>query len=578
MGARARGAYTRGTLWRPPKVAMHTTRSPNLPPLSESPAFQNLGRHARELGQISLRKLFADEPTRFERHSLRLGDVLLDGSKHLVTERTLELLVALARERGVEALRDGMFAGDRINLTEDRAVGHFALRHPGPGPVLVDGRDVHDDVQRVLESTLAFAEDVRTGRRRGQRGEPFTDVVNIGIGGSDLGPAMAVAALAPYTEGAPRVHFVSNVDGSHLFETLRGLDPARTLFLVASKTFTTQETLANAKSARAWLVAALGEAAVGQHFAALSTNERAVVDFGIDPRNMFVFWDWVGGRYSLWSSIGLSIAIAVGAKNFRALLAGAHTMDRHFAEAPLEQNLPLRLALLGFWYIHFHGADSAAILPYDQNLSRFAAHFQQVDMESNGKGVQRDGQPVDGPTGPILWGEPGTNGQHAFYQLLHQGTRLVPCDFLAAAEPSHPLGEHHPLLLSNFLAQTQALAFGKTEAEARAELHAAGLEGAALERLLPHKVFPGNRPSTSVFYRRLDPHTLGLLIALYEHKVFCQGALWNVNSFDQWGVELGKALASRILPVLSGTAELAGLDGSTRGLVEHYRSLLAAKG
>lgn len=552
---------------------MPNHRPPTLPPLSDSPAFQALQQHARDLGQVSLRRLFAEDPKRFEHHSLRLGDLLADTSKHLVTARTLELLVALARERGLDTLRDAMFAGERINLTEDRAVGHFALRHPGPGPVVVDGRDVHGDVQRVLEQTLAFAEDVRAGRRRGHGGKTFTDVVNIGIGGSDLGPAMATLALAPYTVGAPKVHFVSNVDGSHLWETLRDLDPARTLFLVASKTFTTQETLANAKSARAWLVAALGEGAVGDHFAALSTNERAVVAFGIRADNMFAFWDWVGGRYSLWSSIGLSIAIAVGAENFRALLAGAHTMDRHFAEAPLESNLPVRLALLGFWYIHFHGAESAAILPYDQNLSRFAAHFQQVDMESNGKGVQRDGRPVDGPTGPILWGEPGTNGQHAFYQLLHQGTRMVPCEFLAAVEPSHPLAEHHPLLLSNFLAQTQALAFGKAEAEARVELEAAGLRGAALEALVPHKVFPGNRPSTSLFYRRLDPHTLGQLIALFEHKVFCQGALWNVNSFDQWGVELGKALANRILPVLRGEGDLAGLDGSTRGLVEHFRSL-----
>ncbi len=541
-----------------------------LPPLRTSAAYRALAAHREALGDVCVRALFVQNPRRFEQFALTDGDLLLDTSKHLATPQTLALLHAWAREREVESLRDRMFAGERINTTEDRAVGHFALRHPGPGPVHIDGHDVYPAVQSVRKRMLAYAQSVRSGKRRGHTGRAFTDVVNIGIGGSDLGPAMAVLALAPYTEGAPRLHFVSNVDGSHLHEALRRLDPTTTLFLVASKTFTTQETLANATSARSWLVDALGADAVSAHFAALSTNGDAVAQFGIDTANMFEFWDWVGGRYSLWSAIGLSIAIAVGETQFCALLAGAHAMDKHFCETPLEANMPVRLALLGLWYTHFFGAESAAILPYDQNLARFAAHFQQVDMESNGKSVQRDGRPVDGPTGPILWGEPGTNGQHAFFQLLHQGTRFVPCDFIAAVEPSSPLDNHHPILLANFLAQTQALMLGKSAADVRRELEAEGRDSAEVDALTPHKVFSGNRPSTSIFYRRLDPHTLGRLIALYEHKVFCQGAIWNVNSFDQWGVELGKQLAKQILPALLGAPLPAELDGSTRGLIAHY--------
>jgi glucose-6-phosphate isomerase len=521
-----------------------------------------------------LRDLFRDDPGRFDRFSLRQDDLLLDYSKNRVSEETLKLLFDLARTADVEGWRDRMFAGERINLTEDRAVLHVALRNRSDRPILVEGQDVMPGVDAVLAQMRDFTERVRGAAWRGETGETITDVVNIGIGGSDLGPLMVCEALKPYQRHDLRPHFVSNVDGAHLVHTLAGLNPARTLFVVASKTFTTQETMTNAASARAWLVEQLGsETAVGRHFVAVSTNAEGVSAFGIDTANMFVFWDWVGGRYSLWSAIGLPIALAIGMDRFEELLAGAHAMDEHFRTAPLEQNAPVILALLGIWYRNFLHAQSHAILPYDQHLSRFPAYFQQGDMESNGKFVRRDGSRVDYETGPIVWGEPGTNGQHAFYQLIHQGTSLVPADFLAAANSQTPLGDHHDKLLANFFAQTEALAFGKTAAEARAELEKEGKSGSALEALLPHKVFEGNRPTNSILYQTLDPQTLGRLIALYEHKIFTQGIVWNINSFDQWGVELGKQLAKVILPELGGPNPIGSHDGSTNGLINHMKAL-----
>jgi glucose-6-phosphate isomerase len=452
-------------------------------------------------------------------------------------------------------------------------VGHVALRAPSDAVFTVDGRNVVPDVHEVLGRFCAFAENIRTGEIRGFAADRFTDVVNIGIGGSDLGPAMAVAALTPYRGDGPRLHFVSNVDGAHLSDTLATLDAERTLFIVASKTFTTSETMTNAASARAWLAYRLGEEGVGDHFAALSTNLEKVAEFGIKPERVFGFWDWVGGRYSVWSAIGLPLAISIGAENFRAFLAGARAMDEHFRDAPLQANMPAILGLLGIWYRNVWDFRTHAVLPYDQRLNRFAAHLQQLDMESNGKRVTRVGQLVEYRTGPIVWGEPGTNGQHAFFQLLHQGTEIVPADFLLAAEPREEMGDHHAKLVANCLAQTEALAFGKTEDEARAELQKSGLEGEALEQLVLHKVFPGNRPTNTLIYRRLDPFTLGALIALYEHRVFVQGVVWNVNSFDQWGVELGKALASRLLTVVRDGGGAEELDSSTRGLVARFREM-----
>ncbi len=517
-----------------------------------------------------MRDLFAKDPGRFERFSLALGDFLLDYSKNRITDETARLLLALARAADVERWRDRMFRGDAINASEDRAVLHTALRNRANRPIYVQGQDVMPEVNGVLAKMRDFVARVRDGSWKGHTGKPIADVVNIGIGGSDLGPAMACEALTPYRKSDLSVHFVSNVDGTHLAETLKGLDPATTLFVVASKTFTTQETLANATSAKAWLLRALGPDATPRHFVALSANTDAVRAFGIDSAAMFPFWDWVGGRHSLWSAIGLSIALAVGMDRFEELLAGAHAMDEHFRAAPLDSNMPVLLALIGVWNANFLGAESYAVLPYDQYLRRFPAFLQQLDMESNGKSATRDGQRCAGSTGPIVFGEPGTNGQHAFYQLLHQGTRLVPADFIAAAESHNPLGDHHDLLIANLLAQTEALMAGKSEAEARAELAAQGLNGAHLERLLPHKIFPGNRPTNTMFYRRLDPHTLGTLIALYEHKVFVQGVIWNVNSFDQWGVELGKQLAGRILPEIKGAKPAGAHDSSTAGLIRRY--------
>jgi glucose-6-phosphate isomerase len=546
-------------------------------PLPATPAWRALAAHREALAGVHMRDLFAADPARFARYSIRLGDFLLDYSKNLVTDETKRLLLELARERDVEGWRARMFGGERINTTENRAVLHVALRNRANAPILVEGADVMPRVNAVLGQMRAFSVAVRGGIWKGATGKPITDVVNIGIGGSDLGPAMACEALRPFGKPGLDVRFVSNVDGTHLAETARGLDPATTLFIVASKTFTTQETIANALSARAWLTDALGEAAVARHFVALSTNKGAVQAFGIDPANMFEFWDWVGGRYSLWSAIGLSLAVAIGMERFEEFLAGGHAMDRHFAEAPPAYNMPLILALLGVWYGGFFGAAAHAVLPYDQYLHRLPAYLQQLDMESNGKRVTRDGRPAEWPTGPVLFGEAGTNGQHSFYQLIHQGSRLVPCDFIAPAESHNPVGDHHLLLLSNFFAQTEALMKGKTEAEARAELEKQGLAGAALETLLPHKVFPGNRPTNSILVRRVDPYTLGQLVALYEHKVFVQGVIWGVNSFDQWGVELGKQLAKTVLADLEAAGPAAGHDSSTNGLINAWKEMTARR-
>jgi glucose-6-phosphate isomerase len=542
--------------------------------LTDLPAWKALRAHHRDIAEMPMRELFAADPERFSRFSLRWDEFLFDYSKNRITAETVDLLLDLARQVGLGARIEAMFGGRRINATEDRAVLHVALRNRGGRAMAVDGVDVMPGVRAVLDKMRTFSDMVRSGRWLGFTGRPISDVVNLGIGGSDLGPLMVCEALKHYRQPGLAVHFVSNVDATHLAETLKGLNPATTLFIVASKTFTTQETLTNAWSARDWLVRGLGgEAAVSRHFVALSTNGEAVRAFGIDPENMFEFWDWVGGRYSLWSAIGLSIALAVGMDSFEELLDGAHAVDEHFRAAPLAENIPVLMALLGIWYANFFGAESHAVLPYEQYLARFPAYLQQGDMESNGKRVTLDGQLVDYSTGPIIWGEPGTNGQHAFYQLIHQGTRLVPCDFIAGVNSLNPLGRHQSILLSNFLAQTEALMKGKNEAEARAELEAAGLPPAEVERLLPHKIFPGNRPTNSILYSRLTPRTLGALIALYEHKIFVQGAVWNVNSFDQWGVELGKQLAKAILPELEGEAPLGNHDSSTRGLIEFCRAL-----
>jgi glucose-6-phosphate isomerase len=541
--------------------------------IASTASWKKLVEHQKTIAPLHMRDLFTKDPGRFAKLSLRLGDLLLDYSKHRITDETMELLRGLAREAGVEAMRDKMFAGEPINLTEGRAVLHVALRNFSSRPISVAGKDVMPEVRAALSHMSAFSDSVRNGAWKGFSGKPIRSIVNIGIGGSDLGPVMVTEALRPYGRDDLDIHFVSNVDGSHIAEALKRVDAETTLFLVASKTFTTQETMANAQTARAWfLERAKDEKHIAKHFVALSTNGKEVAKFGISTDNMFVFWDWVGGRYSLWSSIGLSIALAIGFENFRALLEGAHEMDEHFRTTPLEENLPVTLALLGVWYNNFFGAETHAILPYDQYLSRFPAYVQQGDMESNGKRVTRDGKVVDYQTGPVIWGEPGTNGQHAFYQLLHQGTKLVPADFLASIDTHNPIGEHHTLLLANFLAQTEALMKGKTEAEARAELEASGMKGEALTALLPHKIFPGNRPTSSLLYQKLDPRTLGKLIALYEHKIFVQGIIWNVNSYDQWGVELGKKLASAILPELRAAGAVSSHDASTNSLINDIKA------
>jgi glucose-6-phosphate isomerase len=541
--------------------------------LTDSAAWKALVAHQRIAAPIHMRELFAADPRRFDTFSLTAGDLFLDYSKNRITGDTMRLLLDLARQAGVEEWRDSMFRGDKINVTEQRAVLHIALRCRDDRPLVVEGNDVMPGVRSVLAHMREFVADVRSRRWKGYSGAPITDVVTIGIGGSDLGPVMATEALRAHASPLLRLHFVSNVDGTHLAETLKRCTPSTTLFIVASKTFTTQETLTNAMSAREWFLAQAQDPSwVARHFVALSTNAAAVVQFGIDPRNMFEFWDWVGGRYSLWSAIGLPIALAVGMDRFEELLTGAYAMDAHFRASPLESNMPVILALLGIWYINFFGAAAHAILPYDQYLYRFPAYLQQADMESNGKSVTRDGTAVDYATGPVIWGEPGTNGQHAFYQLLHQGTELVPADFLAPMQSLNPIGSHHAILLSHFLAQTEALMNGKTPDEARRELVASGVPPERIDALLPHKVFPGNKPTNSIVFSTLTPRTLGSLIALYEHKIFVQGIVWGINSFDQWGVELGKQLATVILPELDPRTPIGAHDASTRGLIARART------
>ncbi len=541
--------------------------------LTQSAAWQALEAHHAAIEPVHLRQMFQDDPARFDKFSLQFGSLLFDYSKNRINGETVQLLAALAEQAGLPACIGRMFGGEKINFTERRAALHTALRNRSGHPVYVDGKDVMPDVRRVLGLMRRFSDAVRNGQHVGYTGKAISDIVNIGIGGSDLGPLMACEALKPYASSALSAHFVSNVDGTHLAETLKKLDAETTLFIISSKTFTTQETLTNARSARAWLVEKLGgEQAVAKHFAAVSTNLEATAKFGINSENVFEFWDWVGGRYSLWSAIGLPIALYVGMDRFEELLGGAYAMDEHFRSAPLDKNIPVLMGLLGIWYGNFFGAESNAVLPYDQYLHRFPAYLQQLEMESNGKSVDRDGNMVDYDTGMVMWGEPGTNGQHAFYQLLHQGTRMIPADFLAPLHSQNPSGEHHAILLANCFAQTEALMLGKTAVAARAELLAQGLHGEALEALLPHKVFQGNKPTNTLLFDRLDPHTLGMLIALYEHKVFVQGVVWNINSFDQWGVELGKQLAGKILSELRDADASPQHDASTNALVKRYQN------
>jgi glucose-6-phosphate isomerase len=539
--------------------------------LTQSTAWLALNAHYAVIRPLHMRQMFQADAARFDNFSLRLGNLLFDYSKNRINADTVKLLVALAEQAGLPACIERMFNGEKINSTEHRAALHTALRNRSGLPVYLDGRNVMHDVQRVLGLMRRFSDAVRNGQHVGHTGKQITDIVNIGIGGSDLGPLMVCEALKHYAKANLRAHFVSNVDGTQLVETLKNLDAETTLFIVSSKTFTTQETLTNARSARAWMVGELGdEQAVAKHFAAVSTNLEATAKFGINPQNVFEFWDWVGGRYSLWSAIGLPIALFVGMDKFEELLGGGYAMDEHFRSAPLNKNIPVLMGLLGIWYGNFFGAGSNAVFAYDQYLHRFASYLQQLDMESNGKSVDRDGNAVDYDTGMVVWGEPGTNGQHAFYQLIHQGTRMIPADFLAPLHSQNPLGEHHAILLANCFAQTEALMIGKTAEEARAELVAQGLQGEALEALLPHKVFPGNRPTNTFLFDRLDPHTLGMLIALYEHKVFVQSVVWNINPFDQWGVELGKQLAGKILPELRDPDVVSRHDASTSGLIEYF--------
>jgi glucose-6-phosphate isomerase len=534
------------------------------------PAWSELKSHFIDVENIHLRELFQTS-NRFNKFSIQFNDILLDYSKNRINEKTLTLLKQLAVESGVKDGIKAMFLGDAINNTEKRSVLHTALRNRSNTPVILNGKDVMPKINGVLERMKSFTHKVRSGSWKGFTGKQITDVVNIGIGGSDLGPLMVTEALKPY--GGPlKVHFVSNVDGTHIAETLKLVDPETTLFVIASKTFTTQETLTNANSAKDWFLkseASLKD--VAKHFVALSTNTEGVAAFGIDTQNMFEFWNWVGGRYSMWSAIGLSIALYIGFENFEDLLLGAHEMDLHFKEAPFEENIPVVLALLGVWYNNFFDAESHCILPYDQYMHRFSAYFQQGDMESNGKCVQKNGERVNYSTGPIVWGEPGTNGQHAFYQLIHQGTKLIPCDFIASVNSHNPIGDHHPKLLSNFFAQTEALMRGKTREESKDELEATGLNSKSIDELLPHKIFEGNKPTNSIFVKKLSPKVLGSLVAMYEHKIFTQSIIWNVNAFDQWGVELGKQLAKVILPELNNKDKVESHDSSTNGLINFYK-------
>ncbi len=544
-----------------PKINFTTTK-----------AYQYLADHYINITEKDIKTLFSEDPKRFEKFSILFEDTLFDYSKNRINEETMALLTQLAKECKLDEAIKAMYSGEKINETEGREVLHIALRNQSNHPILVDGKDVMPEVNAVLAKMEKFSNAVISGTWKGYTGKAITDVVNIGIGGSDLGPVMVTEALKHYKTRL-NLHFVSNVDGTHIAETLKEVDPETTLFLVASKTFTTQETMSNAHTARAWFLSkGAAETDIAKHFAALSTNAKDVDTFGIDTENMFEFWDWVGGRYSLWSAIGLSISLGIGFANFKQLLAGAHSADQHFAEAPFEENVPVILALLGIWYINFFGAETQAILPYDQYLHRFSAYFQQGDMESNGKYVDRNGEVVMYETGPVIWGEPGTNGQHAFYQLIHQGTKLIPSDFIAPAQSLNPIGNHHPILLSNFFAQTEALMNGKTEDEVREELKKAGKTEAEIDQLAPFKVFEGNRPTNSILLKKVTPYSLGSLIAVYEHKIFVQGIIWNIFSFDQWGVELGKQLAQKIQPELKDDASIHTHDSSTNGLINQYKA------
>jgi len=539
---------------------------------SRTDAWKLLVAHQAEMSTTPLPDLFRRDPDRFAAYSLQTKGILFDYSKNRINSRTLDLLLQLAAECHLGDAIEAMFRGEHINVTEDRAVLHTALRNFSGEPVMADGKDVMPDVMAVQQQMREFCQEVHGGSRKGWTGKKIRHIVNIGIGGSDLGPVMVTEALRPYWLDGIQVHFVSNVDGTHIAETLKRVDAEETLFLIASKTFTTQETMTNAHTARSWFLQQAGdEAHIAKHFAALSTNEKEVVKFGIDRRNMFGFWDWVGGRYSLWSAIGLSIALTIGYDNFESLLHGAHDMDRHFRNEPWTRNMPVIMALTGLWYTSFWGAQSEAILPYDQYMHRFSAYFQQGNMESNGKFIDRNGTPVTYATGPVIWGEPGTNGQHAFYQLIHQGTLLIPCDFIAPAISHNPIGDHHEKLLSNFFAQTEALMNGKSREVVDAEL--SKLNEADRAKLAPFKVFEGNRPTNSILVDKVDPYTLGQLIAAYEHKIFVQGVIWNIYSFDQWGVELGKQLANAILPELREDGMVSGHDSSTNGLINHYKQI-----
>jgi len=541
---------------------------------TQTQAWQGLEAHHEQMKGVKIKELFDQDLERFDKFSLSFEDILVDFSKNRINIGTLDYLLALTEDVKLKEAIEKMFSGDRINQTEDRAVLHVALRNRSNDPIEVDGQDVMPAVNEVLESMEAFSNQVIDGSWKGYTDKGITDIVNIGIGGSDLGPVMVTEALKPYWKPGIKAHYVSNVDGTHIAETLEELNPETTLFMIASKTFTTQETMTNAHSARKWFLKSAGdEEHIKKHFVALSTNKEGVTDFGIDPDNMFGFWDWVGGRYSLWSAIGLSIACTLGFDNFKLLLEGAHSMDKHFRNTDFRENIPVVLALIGVWYNNFFGAETEAILPYDQYLHRFASYFQQGNMESNGKYVGRNGEEVDWETGPVIWGEPGTNGQHAFYQLIHQGTKVIPCDFIAPAISHNPLSDHHPKLLANFFAQTEALMKGKTEKEVRKELKDAGKSQEEIDFLTPFKVFQGNKPTNSILVKQITPYTLGQLIAMYEHKIFVQGVIWNIFSFDQWGVELGKQLAKAILPELEGDDPVEGHDASTNGLINAYKKM-----
>lgn len=540
---------------------------------TETTPWNKLTMHFLEMQATHMRELFAEDPARFAKFSLQFEDILLDYSKNIISEHTVKLLVELADECQLSEAIHSMFNGTRINQTENRSVLHVALRNRSNNPILVDGKDVMPEINTVLNQMKKFSESLLNGHWKGYSGKRITDIVNIGIGGSDLGPYMVTEALRPYHQSI-KPHFVSNVDGTHIAETLKLVDPETTLFIIASKTFTTQETMTNAESAKSWFLEKTGGTGdVAKHFVAVSTNSKSVTEFGIAPENMFVFWDWVGGRYSLWSSIGLSISATIGFDNFIELLEGAHAVDNHFKNEPFEKNIPVIMALLGVWYGNFFDAASEAILPYDQYLHRFAAYFQQGNMESNGKSTDRNGEEVMYQTGPVIWGEPGTNGQHAFYQLIHQGTKMIPCDFLAPAISQNPVGDHHVKLLSNFFAQTEALLVGKTAEEVEKELKKAGFSDEEISFHLPFRVFSGNKPSNSFVFKKLTPRTLGSLIAFYEHKIFVQGVIWNIFSFDQWGVELGKILAKKILPELVSENEITTHDSSTNGLINYFKRL-----